>query len=219
MICGPNHAKASYLAFKVLESLLPGLINDKYDGAKFKLICDDLGLANLIVRSEQDLTVVGVVDLEWSYIGPAQLFGSAPWWLLQERPISEMWEWRDGKPPKLATRYFKYLDIYKSVLEEEEAKMPGHEDKELSNLVKWSQESGAMWLQMLLSVGFNDHRNFPFLQLRQHVGEAEWERRKNEFGALPEIEVFVKQKVMDLEKYDAAMEIWTAIKSSSTVGR
>jgi hypothetical protein len=46
------------------------LINDNYDRRKFKLICDDLGLANLIVRSREDLTVIGVVDLEWSYIGP-----------------------------------------------------------------------------------------------------------------------------------------------------
>jgi hypothetical protein len=42
--------------------------------------------------SEDDLTIVGVVDLEWSYIGPAQLFGSAPWWLLQDRPINEEWK-------------------------------------------------------------------------------------------------------------------------------
>jgi aminoglycoside phosphotransferase (APT) family kinase protein len=176
-IYGPHDARSRYLAFEVLKSLLPDLINEKYDGGKFKLICDDLGLANLIVRSKEDLTVVGVVDLEWSYVGPAQLFGSAPWWLLQDRPINEEWEWQDGKPPKLAERYFKYLDIYKRVLEEEEAKMSGYEERELSNLVKWSQESGAMWLHMLISVGFNDHRSFPFTQLRQHVGETKWERR------------------------------------------
>jgi len=46
-------------------------------GGLFKLLCDDFGLANMIVRSKDDLTIVGVVDLEWSYTGPAQLFGSA----------------------------------------------------------------------------------------------------------------------------------------------
>ncbi|OQE06526.1 hypothetical protein PENVUL_c017G05713 [Penicillium vulpinum] len=71
-------AQNKYVAFKVLESLIPEFINAKYDRCKFKLICDDLGLANLIVRGTEDLTVVGLVDLEWSYIGPAQLFGSAP---------------------------------------------------------------------------------------------------------------------------------------------
>ncbi|KAF2459438.1 hypothetical protein BDY21DRAFT_338253 [Lineolata rhizophorae] len=205
-IYGPHDARSRYLAFKVLESLLPDLINKKYDGGKFKLICDDLGLANLIVRSKEDLTVVGVVDLEWSYIGPAQLFGSAPWWLLQDRPINEEWEWQDGKPSKLAERYFKYLNIYKRVLEEEEAKMPGHEERELSNLVKWSQESGAMWLHMLISVGFNDHRSFPFAQLRQHVGEKKWERRRAEFGTLPEVEAFVTQKTLRLKEYEVAKD-------------
>ncbi len=147
------------------------------------MICDDLGLANLMVRSRDDLTVVGVVDLEWSYVGPAQLFGSAPWWLLQDRPINKEWEGERGK--KIAERYFRYLDIYSRVLEEEEASMPGHEDKKLSRLVKWSQgDSGAMWLHMLISVVFNDPLSFPFEQLRRHVGETEWERRKNEFRTM-----------------------------------
>ncbi len=45
--------------------MLPDFINKKYDGRKFKLVCDDLGLANLMVKSKDDLTIVGVVDLEW----------------------------------------------------------------------------------------------------------------------------------------------------------
>ncbi len=54
-----------------MRSLLPHFVEEDYDHGPFKLICDDLGLANLIVKSEEDLTVVGVVDFEWSYIGPA----------------------------------------------------------------------------------------------------------------------------------------------------
>ncbi|KAI0886893.1 phosphotransferase enzyme family protein [Annulohypoxylon maeteangense] len=142
-IYGPNDARRRYLSLKVLESLLPDLINKNYDGGKFELICDDLGLANLI-----------------------------------------------------------YLNIYKRVLEEEEAKMPGHEKRELSNLVKWSQESG---LHMLMSVGFNDQDSFPFMQLHQHVGEKEWKRREVEFRTLPEVEAFVTQKTITLEKYEVAM--------------
>ncbi|KAK1770070.1 phosphotransferase enzyme family protein [Phialemonium atrogriseum] len=172
-------------------SLIPNLVNANYDRGKFKLICDDLGLANLIVRSREDLTIVGVVDLEWSYIGPAQLFGSAPWWLLQDRPVNSVWDCDNDEPPKVAERYFRYLEIFKRVLEEEEAKMPGHEEKELSSLVKWSQDSGAMWLHMLLSAGFNDQCSFPFTQLRQHLGAAEWARQG---------------KVRELDEYDRALE-------------
>lgn len=93
---------------------------------------------------KEDLTVVGVVDLEWSYIRPAQLFGSAPWWLLQDRPVNSAWNSNGDEPPKIAARYFRYLDIITSILEDGESKLPGHEQKELSTLVKWSQASGAM---------------------------------------------------------------------------
>lgn len=182
------------------------MVNAQYDHGKFKLICDDLGLANLIVRGKEDLTVVGVVDLEWSYIGPAQLFGSAPWWLLQDRPVNSAWDYKGGEPPKIAARYFKCLEIFIRILEEEEANMPGHEKRELSSLVKWSQASGAMWLHMLLSSGFNDHRSFPFTQLRRHVGASKWAEREKEFDNAEEVEAFAALKVRELDKYDEALE-------------
>lgn len=57
------------------------MIHSKYDHGPFKLIFDDFGPANMIVRSRDDLTIVEWIDLEWVYAGPAQLFGSALWWL------------------------------------------------------------------------------------------------------------------------------------------
>ncbi|KAJ9256316.1 hypothetical protein DTO195F2_5892 [Paecilomyces variotii] len=203
---GLYDARNKYLAFKVLKSLIPELIHAKYDRCKFKLICDDLGLANLIVRSREDLTVVGVVDLEWSYIGPAQLFGSAPWWLLQDRPVNSAWDCEGDEPPEIAARYFRYLKIFIQVLEEEEAKMPEHEGRELSSLVKWSQASGAMWLHMLLSSGFNDQCSFPFTQLRRSLGASEWTRREKDFENTEELEAFAKRKVDELEKYEEALD-------------
>ncbi|PWY87426.1 phosphotransferase enzyme family protein [Aspergillus heteromorphus CBS 117.55] len=202
---GPYDAQNKYVAFNVLQALAPDLVNPNYDHCKFKLICDDLGLANLIVRSREDLTVVGVVDLEWSYIGPAQLAGSAPWWLLQDRPVNSVWDCKGDEPPEIAARYFKCLDLFIRILEEEEAKMPGCEDRELSGLVKWSQASGAMWLHMLISSGFNDHRSFPFTQLRQHLG-PEWAKRETEFDNIAELESFAERKVQELGMYDEALE-------------
>lgn len=61
---GLYDAKDKHVAFKVLKNLIPDLVHTKYNCCKFKLICYDLGLANLIVRGKEDLTVVGVVDLE-----------------------------------------------------------------------------------------------------------------------------------------------------------
>jgi hypothetical protein len=73
--------------------------------------------------------------------------------------------------------------------------MPGYEEKELSSLVKWSQASGAMWLHMLLLNGFNDHRSFPFIQLRRHVGVTKWEKLEKEFGNAEEVIAFAAQKL------------------------
>ena len=198
--------KNKFTAFKVLKSLINDLVNAKYDRCKFKLICDDLGLANLIVRGSDDLTVVGVVDLEWSYIGPAQLFGSAPWWLLQDRPVNSAWDYTGDEPPKIAARYFKYLEIFIRVLEEEEAKTPRYKERELSSLVKWSQASGVIWLHILLSSGFNDHRSFPFMQLRRHLGATEWAKREKELDNTEELEAFAARKVSNLDDYDEALE-------------
>jgi hypothetical protein len=89
-----------------------------------------------------------VVDLEWVYAGPAQLFASGPWWLLGDRPINEAWDFYNGEPPQVASRYMRYLEIFTSVLKEEEVKIPGHEKKELSTLVEWSKTTGAMWLHI-----------------------------------------------------------------------
>lgn len=54
-----------HTSFELLASLVPRMINEEYDRGPFKLICDDLGLANLILKSDDNFTVVGVVDLEW----------------------------------------------------------------------------------------------------------------------------------------------------------
>ncbi|GLB05432.1 hypothetical protein AtubIFM57258_000717 [Aspergillus tubingensis] len=205
-VCGQYDAQNKYVAFKALSSLIPDLIHPRYDHGQFKLICDDLGLANLIVRSKDDLTLVGVVDLEWSYIGPAQLFGSAPWWLLQDRPVNSAWDYNGQEPPEVAARYFKYLDKFTQILEEEEARTPGHEERELSSLVKWSQESGAMWLHIILSSGFNDHRSFPFTKLRQHFGADGWAKREKEFDCAEELEAFTSRKMGELDKYDEDLE-------------
>ncbi|GAB1205865.1 hypothetical protein APSETT445_004544 [Aspergillus pseudonomiae] len=183
-VCGTPDAKYKYHAFKVLKTFIPDLINAKYDRGKFKLICNGSGLAKLIVR--EDFTVVGT--------GPAQLFGSAPWWLLQDRPVNIEWDYY-GAPRKIVSLYFRYLDIFIRVLEEEEAKLPGHDDRELSSLVKWSKESGAMWLHMLLSSGFNDHTSFTFSKLRLHLG-AEWAKRAKKLDG---------EEEPDLDNYDEAL--------------
>ncbi|KAJ6188553.1 hypothetical protein N7519_003461 [Penicillium mononematosum] len=200
-IAGPRTARSRYASLKILESLIPDMTNALYDRGPFKLICDDFGPANMIVRSKEDLTIIGVVDLEWVYAGPAQLFGSAPWWLLLDRPLNDEWDFEGDEAPKATDRYFECLEIFKRVLEEEESKM-GDEKKELSELVKWSEDSGAMWLHMLLSSGFFDSSSFPCMQLRRHKGADWWDERLIEYGSTEEVETFVTNKLHDLAAYD-----------------
>lgn len=158
----------------------------------------------MIAKSGDDLTVVGVVDLEWSYVGPAQLSASVPWWLLQDWPINPEWDCDGDQLPDVAARYFRYLEIYKRILEEEEAKRPGREKKEMTNLVRWSENSGAMWFHMLLSCGFNDGSSFPFTQLRRHVGINKWKKRRWAFDQ-EKVGAFVAEKTSQLEGYDAEL--------------
>ncbi|KAJ5706374.1 kinase-like protein [Penicillium majusculum] len=123
------------------------------------------------------------------------------------RPANSTWDYDDDdKPPKIAGRYFKYLESFVRILQEEEAKLPELQEKELSSLVKWSQDSGTMWLHMLIPSGFNDTRSFPFTQLRQHIEETEWARREKEFYNSSELEAFAERKVNEFDKYDEALE-------------
>lgn len=203
-VSGPCSAKSEYLTLKILQTLLPSLVNTEYNHGPYKLICDDFGLANLIVKGEDDLTIVGVIDLEWVYSGPAQLFGSAPWWLLQDRPINTEWDFQNGKAPEVTGRYLKHLEIFIRVLEEEEAKTTGQKEKSLSALIKWSQASGAMWLHMLLSGGFFDSFNFPCGHLKEHVG-TEWKAAASGIEE-DEVKNFVDLKMPELDRYDEDLD-------------
>ncbi|KYG44248.1 hypothetical protein M433DRAFT_135741 [Acidomyces richmondensis BFW] len=162
---GPTVTQAKYAALCALQAVAPQLVEPSYVSGPYKLVCDDLSLPNLIVRSADDLTVVGVVDLEWSYAGPAQLFGSAPWWLLQDRLNIYDTFLDNEEAPRVLERYLRNLDVFKIVLEEDEARMPGTQFMELSRQERHSKESGSMWQHILLSWGFNHPDSLPFMQL------------------------------------------------------
>lgn len=94
--------------------------------------------------------------------------------LLQPNPIAnDEWDFEEEEAPTATDRYFKCLVIFIRVLEEEETRMTGSSQRELTELVKWSRDIGAMWLHMLLSTGFFDDLTFPYMQLRNHKG-VQW---------------------------------------------
>ncbi|KAJ5225884.1 hypothetical protein N7468_007109 [Penicillium chermesinum] len=205
-IAGPLSSRSRYAELNILKSLIPESTNTTYDRGPFKLIRDDFGMANVIVRSKDDLTIAGVVDIEWVYAGPAQLFGSAPWWLLLDRPVNDEWDFEAGEAPKATDRYFKCLEVFIRVLEEEETRMKESGQRELTELVKWSRDEGAMWLHMLLSSGFFDDLTFPCMQLRNYKGAQWWDQCMKEYGHTEEVEKFVVDKMKDLAAYDEIKE-------------
>ncbi|KAK6371794.1 hypothetical protein LTS17_008618 [Exophiala oligosperma] len=204
---GPTVTQAKYAAFLALQSVAPKLVEPAYASGPYKpkLVCDDLGLANLVVRSADDLTVRGVVDLEWSYAGPAQLFGSAPWWLLQDRLNNYDTFLNKEEAPRVLGRYLRNLDVFKTVLDEEEARTPGQQTMELSRLVRHSEKSGSMWLHMLLSWGFNHPDSLPFAQLQARLERERWkELEEGHHGK--EAREFTERKLAELDKYDETVE-------------
>ncbi|KAH7333324.1 hypothetical protein BKA65DRAFT_479871 [Rhexocercosporidium sp. MPI-PUGE-AT-0058] len=181
-VAGEYDARAKLSSFKALRALRPDFVRKDYDRGPFKLLCDDFGLANMIVRSKDDLTIVGVVDLEWSYAERVS-------------PVS-----RDSQSiPQIPG------DLQASP-EEEEEQLPGRQSKKLSSLVEWSQASGAMWFHILLQTGFNYVSSIPFAQLRKHIGTQKWEKVRNGFLGTKAINALVTKKTVQLDQYNEALE-------------
>ncbi|KAF2753264.1 hypothetical protein EJ05DRAFT_495010 [Pseudovirgaria hyperparasitica] len=80
-------------------------------------------------------------DLSLLYIGPAQLFGLVPC----------AWDYEGDKPPKIATWYFKYLEMFIR-----------HKERELSSL-----------LYILLLSGFNDYRATKWAKRKEECNNLE----------------------------------------------
>ncbi|KAJ6031710.1 hypothetical protein N7540_002442 [Penicillium herquei] len=74
----------------VARQLFYKLARDKrltnFHNGPFKLWCDDLRPANILLNNE--LQIVGVVDWEFTYAAPAEFSFAPPWWLLIETPES-----------------------------------------------------------------------------------------------------------------------------------
>lgn len=80
------------------------LADDRFNHGPFKLWCDDLRPANVLV--DDDHKIAAAIDWEFTYAAPAEFSLSPPWWLLLTAP--EDWEaglddWVEKYEPRLAT--------------------------------------------------------------------------------------------------------------------
>lgn len=117
----------------------PGATLSAPDGSNsFRLWCDDFRPANVLVDEEDK--IAGVIDWEFTYVGPTQFVLDSPWWLLIEVP--EMWE--DGLDD-WASVYEKRLETFLSEMEKVEREMkPG--SLLLSAYMRESWETGRFWV-------------------------------------------------------------------------
>lgn len=112
-----------------------------YENGPFKLWCDDLRPANVLLNG--DMHITGVVDWEFTYVAPVEFSYAPPWWLLIEKP--EYWsegieDWTRVFDRRLKT----FLAAMRHCEDEDLAVQDGQ--RRLSDQMQRSWESGDFWV-------------------------------------------------------------------------
>jgi aminoglycoside phosphotransferase (APT) family kinase protein len=147
-----DDCRSKYIARQLFRKLASqSRLSGEHDleAGPFRLFCDDLRPANVLVNAE--FQIVAVLDWEFTYAAPVEFTYSPPWWLLLEMP--EYWtrgleDW--------ATTYERRLGTFLRVLEEREREGREKDERErgisgdsqmlLSTRMRESWESGAFWV-------------------------------------------------------------------------
>jgi hypothetical protein len=180
------------------------LSRPEHNFGPFKLWCDDLRPANMLVNS--NLELVSVIDWEFAYAAPVEFSHAPPWWLLIEQPEY----WPEGLDA-WATAYAPRLQTFLAVLREredvliEEGRL--RDQERLSFPMQESWDSGDFWVIYADRKGFAfDAVFWKFLDTRffgavDGVEGDEWEWRAEllEKEELVEIDSFVDQKVDEMK--------------------
>ena len=111
-------AREKYTACHLLHALLPLFASSMVRA--FPLHCDDLRPHNILVN--RDLQIVAIVDWEWTYAAPYEMFASAPRWLLLREPDEWTESWRFDQPGEddLLKMYKSKLGLFLDVMKQEE---------------------------------------------------------------------------------------------------
>lgn len=126
-----DDAGAKYKFRRQFNALIPRFVNEEYNKMGPRLLCDDFRYGNMIVDNAKDLKIIAVIDWEWAYAAPYQMFCSAPRWLIITNPA----EW----PTPTGAEFDQYkacLDIFLDELEhlesesEKDVKEPERQESE-----------------------------------------------------------------------------------------
>ncbi|KAL2871409.1 phosphotransferase family protein [Aspergillus lucknowensis] len=140
-----DDCRRKFVARKLFHKLAKNkqLTNPSLETGPFKIWCDDLRPANVLLN--ENMQIVGVVDWEFTYAAPAEFSYAPPWWLLIEKP--EYWpkgieDWTTVFDYRLKT----FLKVMKN--REDIAIQEGRltEDQRLSGHMGQSWESGDFWI-------------------------------------------------------------------------
>ncbi|OBT92290.2 hypothetical protein VE01_09540 [Pseudogymnoascus verrucosus] len=200
---------ARYLFWKL--SLEGRLSHPDHNSGPFKLWCDDLRPANMLVNS--NLELVAVIDWEFTYSAPVEFSHAPPWWLLIEQP--EFWprgidEWITAYEPRLQTFLAVLREREDALIQEDRL----GEEQRLSLPMRESWDSGDFWVVYAARKGFTFNAVFwKYLDSRFFGPVAgldgdEWERRAGllDEEEIMEIDSFVEQKVEELKTRVLAWE-------------
>lgn len=190
-------ARAKYIFRNLFKSAIPLFVCPEHDTSTSRVLNDDLRFGNILVTSPSDLTIVAILDWEWTYCAPYQMFYSPPRWLLMRNPI----QWSTPEQD----RYDQLLRVFLEELEAVETLNKGSRglgDKErLSELMRRSMGDGKFWFHELIHECFEGAENLAWRALRNLRPEIDELPRVPE----PEVENFVEQKMKQLERYKAEL--------------
>ncbi|KFZ24893.1 hypothetical protein V502_00626 [Pseudogymnoascus sp. VKM F-4520 (FW-2644)] len=200
---------ARYLFRKL--SLKGRLSHPQHNSGPFKLWCDDLRPANMLINS--NLELVAVIDWEFTYSAPVEFSHAPPWWLLIEQPEF----WPDGID-EWVTAYEPRLQTFLAVLREredafiQEGRLEDQQRLSVPMQERW--ESGDFWVVYAARKSFAfDAIFWKYLDARFFGPMAGldgdgWERRAGllDEEEIMEIDSFVDRKVDELKNRVLAWE-------------
>lgn len=131
--------KRRFIARRGLEQLIPKYCID--DTGSFKLFCDDLQPANMLIDTES-LRITALLDFEFTNSMPAQYICDPPWWLLLRGP--DVWLDRDAIDEFLAM-YVPRMQQFLRALERVEERTAALSGKSLESQPRLSAQMRNSW--------------------------------------------------------------------------
>ncbi|KAJ5193754.1 Aminoglycoside phosphotransferase [Penicillium cf. griseofulvum] len=201
-----DDCRRKYIARQLFRKLAKEkkLTNPLLEKGPFKIWCDDLRPANVLLK-EDSTQIAGVVDWEFTYVAPVEFSYAPPWWLLIEKP--EFWaKGIEDWIRVFGLRLKKFLKAMKDCEDTAIQKGLLREDQRLSGPMYESWESGDFWIMYAVKHSFAFDEIYwqkidpRFFGPTKDI-EGAWKER---LGLLDEkerdeMEVLVARKVMEME--------------------